>query len=318
MDSDSFAPWGSTVSFASWWDSEFQFPDLSKTVVPALGVILALWLDGHALPDFVKLHKWERELGSDAEPELKIPVAPYAHLWATCVAWVVYSCSVADVFLFLASVPGTLFCVFYIVTGSSVCSKAERLEVVATLVVLLGVFSILGIVGAVQKFSVATFQMVWGWTANISLALFYLSPLKEMWEVVASRDASGIYFLLALAEGTYGAAWMVYGLAIGDRFVWVPNSAGAVIGFLQLLLAFVFRKGSTEPGNSDSSSVGPALVDASGGFAPGSSTERGSNGVQRDGAGEMAPSRQLQTTASDRNAGTETEREMLLCRQAEV
>jgi hypothetical protein len=79
---------------------------------------------------------------------------PGVTMWVACAAWIVYACFLNDIYVFLASLPGTcatgvcgvlrvacncgltwlratagfLFGVFYLITAAAFCSKPQRLQ----------------------------------------------------------------------------------------------------------------------------------------------------------------------------------------------
>lgn len=79
-----------------------------------------------------------------------------------------------------------------------------------------------------------------GWSANVILVLFYLSPLATLWGVLRRRDASSIHWPLALMTVINGLLWVFYGLAMSDAFIWAPNAFGALVGGMNLLLRCLF------------------------------------------------------------------------------
>lgn len=79
-----------------------------------------------------------------------------------------------------------------------------------------------------------------GWSANVILVLFYLSPLATLWGVLRRRDASSIHWPLALMTVINGLLWVFYGFAMQDAFIWAPNAFGTLVGALNLLLRCLF------------------------------------------------------------------------------
>lgn len=84
------------------------------------------------------------------------------------------------------------------------------------------------------------FSKIRGWSANVILVLFYLSPLATLWGVFRRRDASSIHWPLALMTVINGLLWVFYGFAMSDAFIWAPNAFGALVGAMNLVLRCLF------------------------------------------------------------------------------
>ena len=70
--------------------------------------------------------------------------------------------------------------------------------------------------------------------------LLFASPLSTLNEVLSTANAASIYAPLTAAQCTNCAMWTVYGLGIGDIWVWGPNSTGLALGLVQLALKLIF------------------------------------------------------------------------------
>jgi solute carrier family 50 protein (sugar transporter) len=66
------------------------------------------------------------------------------------------------------------------------------------------------------------------------------SPLSTIRTVVSTKNAKSILTQLTMAQVINTALWSLYGFAIGDRFVWGPNTVGLGFGLVQLLLKILF------------------------------------------------------------------------------
>ena len=77
-------------------------------------------------------------------------------------------------------------------------------------------------------------RLVAGLVANGILLCYYAAPLSTMAEILATKDASSISAPLVALNGANGLLWLVYGLAVDDRLVWVPNCVGVLLALAQL------------------------------------------------------------------------------------
>ena len=100
--------------------------------------------------------------------------------------------------------------------------------------------------GAIINNDKDTMISIVGYSANVILFLFYGAPLSVLYEVISSRCAKKLLFPLSLLSTVNGLCWTVYGAAIGDYFIVVPNGAGAFLGFVQLIMIWVFAANSSK------------------------------------------------------------------------
>ncbi|KAJ3043598.1 hypothetical protein HDV00_004699 [Rhizophlyctis rosea] len=87
------------------------------------------------------------------------------------------------------------------------------------------------------------------------LVTLYGAPLSTVYNVVKSRNSTSINLPLAVASVLNGTLWFMYGLTIGDPFVWAPNGAG--MGVLLAGMKVLFRV----KGESDRDSIETVVAD---------------------------------------------------------
>jgi solute carrier family 50 protein (sugar transporter) len=61
-----------------------------------------------------------------------------------------------------------------------------------------------------------------------------------MGQVIATRNSASIYAPLTAAQVANCFMWTVYGFAVGDVWVFGPNSTGLALGMIQLTLKLTF------------------------------------------------------------------------------
>ena len=86
------------------------------------------------------------------------------------------------------------------------------------------------------------------------LLIYYATPLSTVFEVVRSRNSASLSLPLCAMNVANGGLWLVYGIAIRDLFIAVPNGIGALLGCLLLALICAFPRKSAK--RSPSSSEG--------------------------------------------------------------
>jgi solute carrier family 50 protein (sugar transporter) len=108
------------------------------------------------------------------------------------------------------------------------------------------VITVVAAVGALADVSDDTLKSMWGFTANGILLIYYAAPLSTIIVVVRSRSSATLYWPLAVANTVNGVLWLIYGLAISDLFIAVPNGVGAVFSLVLLALILIYPNKSAK------------------------------------------------------------------------
>ena len=165
---------------------------------------------------------------------------PWAMILANCVAWLHYGYLKANPFIFFSNALGTLLGLFYTMTGVALGDAAQRARMESIALGFTAVHVAASYVSSLHPASRRSKELLAGYVANAVVVLYYAAPLSTMASVVETRDGSSIHGPLVAINGANGALWLIYGLTIGDPFVWVPNGVGSALAAAQLGLKAVF------------------------------------------------------------------------------
>jgi len=91
-------------------------------------------------------------------------------------------------------------------------------------------------------FSQSTKEWIVGILVNLNLVFFYGAPLSTIWKVLRTRNSASIHTLTMITNTANGTFWGLYGLAILDFFMAVPNLLGTALGVIQLFLVMTFPR----------------------------------------------------------------------------
>ena len=75
-----------------------------------------------------------------------------------------------------------------------------------------------------------------GLVCNGILLAYYGAPLSTIGTVLKERSARSIYLPMVVLNGLNAAFWSMYALAIGDKYILVPNAIGFVLAAAQSML----------------------------------------------------------------------------------
>ncbi|CEM37939.1 unnamed protein product [Vitrella brassicaformis CCMP3155] len=81
-----------------------------------------------------------------------------------------------------------------------------------------------------------------GAVCSVLQSLTYAAPLSTVWEVIASRSTRALPAPLCCMGFASASVWLIYGLAVSDEVLIVPNLLGVVCGAMQLCLLALYRE----------------------------------------------------------------------------
>ena len=210
-----------------------------KWVFPLGGGFVALGMFSSPLRAVLKARR-ERTLG-DLNP------LPFAAQTANAIGWIGYTYVIASqdlqasALIYWANHIGLLLGLFFTVSCYGLANTKTRDRQLAILLFFTFVLPLVGAIGVMTRMSQHSLKLLWGFTANAILLLYYAAPLSTIITVLSTKSAATLHWPLAVMQIINGALWLGYGLAISDPFVWVPNGIGACTGVLLTTLIIVFR-----------------------------------------------------------------------------
>lgn len=209
--------------------------DSSSLIFPVLGVILSNALYFSPLGAIRQAHR-TGVLGN-------LNPLPQALMVVSTIAWMSYALAVPNGYIVASNLPGAVGSVAFVSVTLPLVPReaaAKRTQVQTVLVL-----------GAAAQLSLWTFlvfseldhaaRCFWlGAYGSAICVLMFASPLSTLKEVLSTSNAASIYGPLTAATCSNCAMWTIYGLGIGDIWVWGPNATGLALGLVQLALKLLF------------------------------------------------------------------------------
>lgn len=201
---------------------------------------------------------------------------PWAFMLGNCTGWITYGVLRHNFFVLAANALG--FCMsIWLCLQSSKMQYVDQLQkkldnqsdemihetnilrqptrtdilVLGNAVVWLIVISIVGFTASLSN---STRELIVGVTVNINLVIFYAAPLSTIYKVLVTRNAATIHISTMFSNTFCGLFWGVYGLAILDFYIAVPNILGAALGAVQMVLCVLFPRSSVNNNNNNNNS----------------------------------------------------------------
>jgi solute carrier family 50 (sugar transporter) len=89
-------------------------------------------------------------------------------------------------------------------------------------------------------------RFVVGLVTNMLLVIFYAGPLSTIRTVMCRvKHTASIHIPTMITNTLNGVFWAAYGYAVSDPFISVPNSLGAGLGLVQVLLYVLYPRRAT-------------------------------------------------------------------------
>ena len=216
-----------------------------RVVAPTLGVLL-----GNAM-FFTPLVPLRRAMKVGQLGALN-PL-PLVLIWCNCVGWIAYGYATRDYYVFAGNFAGSLLGLFYTLTSSGLAEQGDhqlglpvRPLLTGIAVFYVGVYMICGLIvtsalderrdGNVREIAANVF----GFAVMPALIAMYASPLSTIARVLSTGSSASVDGGITTVNFVNASSWTIYGLAIGDYFIGVPNGLGVVLGAALIALKLAY------------------------------------------------------------------------------
>lgn len=93
-----------------------------------------------------------------------------------------------------------------------------------------------------RSFTPSTRELIIGIAINLNLVFFYGAPLSSILTVLKTRSSATIHISTIGTIFLNSAFWAIFGFAVGDWFIAIPNVLGTLLGIIQIALCIVFPR----------------------------------------------------------------------------
>lgn len=165
-------------------------------------------------------------------------------------AWLLYAILTKDYYLFFTAAVGFNLGVFYTVSSLTLLSKSKSLsdsDIYFRLEALLMSGSIffccmgmyVGI--TLTEFEMELAKSIVAYVGVTLCTAYYASPCTVIAHILKTKNSSTLYAPMVCANLANSILWLLYGLSLGDVFVYGPNVFGISLSVLQLFLICVYN-----------------------------------------------------------------------------
>jgi Sugar efflux transporter for intercellular exchange len=100
-----------------------------------------------------------------------------------------------------------------------------------------------------------TNELIVGFTVNLNLVFFYGAPLSTIFTVLSTYESSSIHIPTMLLNTINGTFWCIYGIAVKDWFIAIPNGVGTLLGIVQILLCCFFPRQNNNKNTNNNETI---------------------------------------------------------------
>lgn len=218
---------------------------ITHVLIPTLGAITSSFLGISGIP---------RTLQASRKGALEgLSPVPTAVLCGNSMVWMIYAVFLGDHILFIANVSNLLITswtllVLYGVSDKATKKSVERLWVSILFLIVMMWYAGAVLIPDVARTAIADYDAarvidtIYGAVGNAFVIVFYGTPLSALYRTFKARDSSTIVPAIAAATLINSIFWGSYGVALGNLWIWLPNTLGISTSFTQLLFVCIFPR----------------------------------------------------------------------------
>ncbi|WVZ94381.1 hypothetical protein U9M48_040280 [Paspalum notatum var. saurae] len=234
--------------------------DGASNVVGLIGNFISFGLFLSPLPTFATILR-----NRDVE---RFAADPYVAAFLNCALWVLYglpcvhpgSALVLTVNAVGAAIEAAYLCIYVAHAPRPRWRRVGELRALAAGLAFLGAVAAGVLLGAKTH---ERRSLVVGSVGVVFGTLMYAAPLTVVRQVVATRSARYMPFMLSLAGFLNAICWTTYAVMRRDVFIAIPNGMGTLLGLAQLILYFCYYENGTTAASSDKALELPVTATAS-------------------------------------------------------
>ena len=165
---------------------------------------------------------------------------PFSTIFGNCVGGCIYAAVHQNQWVWWANFPGVIIglhlcCESVMICGHHKKDAVVRNSLVRNIMFWVAFWTLMGWALAFTCTPAVGATLI-GIVSSVVCVMVYASPLTTVAKVLREWDASSIYPPMCFIATVCTLLWTIYGLAVNDGYVWVPNGVGLFFSTVQLML----------------------------------------------------------------------------------
>ena len=167
----------------------------------------------------------------------RFPFLPSLTLMAVMMAWSVYTVYVTPLAsIMVANFPGVLINAINLILIARYSPDRKRSIKILSLMVGIGAGVLALFICVFEYVERAQANKIAGAIMASMNALFFLSPLRALFEAIRRLDVSAVPTTLSYVQLIQGSNWVAVGILYRDGFIYGVNGSGAALAIVQIAL----------------------------------------------------------------------------------
>ncbi|CEG38060.1 3-like protein [Plasmopara halstedii] len=230
--------------------------DTAVTVAKVLTIITTLMLRVALLPDF---NRWRKNRNTG-----EMSVMPCVLLYTNCYVVMFYAYAINDIFpllfvVVIGVIAGAILAYFFYRWTDY---KRETMRILIGSFVVCGImtiYSVLALSGQTGQTHDAI-ETTMGYISATTTILMYASPMATIINVIRTKTASSMPFTMGVVVVCNSVCWIFYTILVYNPFILIPNICGFTLGFIQLVLTFIYPSATLKIEGDNSADVSTLSV----------------------------------------------------------
>ncbi|KAK4264546.1 hypothetical protein QN277_025705 [Acacia crassicarpa] len=188
------------------------------------------------VPTFYRIYKKKTTEGFQS--------VPYIAALFSAMLWLFYAyVKTGETLLITINVFGCVIETIYLAIYITYCSKKARVSTLRLILLLnFGGFCVIALLTHLLTKEAASRVKLLGWICVVFATSVFAAPLSIIRVVIKTKSVEFLPFPLSLLLTVSAVTWLLYGLALKDIYVTLPNVVGLSFGIVQMILYAMYRK----------------------------------------------------------------------------
>uniref|UniRef100_A0AAV1V095 Sugar transporter SWEET1 n=1 Tax=Peronospora matthiolae TaxID=2874970 RepID=A0AAV1V095_9STRA len=216
--------------------------EIAVNVFEVLTLSTTLLLRISLIPDFRRMHK-NHSTG-------EMSVMPCLLLFTNCYVGMFYAIAVNNMMPLFAQaivgvVTGIFFNYFFYRWAADKRAVVKAFIGSFTVCFIVTLYSVLALAGYTNQSQDSVSTTLGFMTIGTSVGM-YTSPMATIATVLRTKTASSMPFTMGVVNVFNSFNWATYAALVDNKFILGPNIAGFILGCIQLILTFIYRRATSE------------------------------------------------------------------------
>ncbi|EGC36063.1 hypothetical protein DICPUDRAFT_78286 [Dictyostelium purpureum] len=151
-----------------------------------------------------------------------------------CFLWIAYGILTGNGTMLFTNSVGLLLAFYYVYNYWLYSSSRDYLYKIMVASILAISIIFISFVGTNNNFDQRVERL--GFQASVVCILMFAAPLERLFQIIKIKNSEGMLKGVAVLSMMCSLSWLVFGLLIIDKYIYIPNFLASLISITQLLV----------------------------------------------------------------------------------